>query len=351
MATIQQLNADQQIEAFYIAYYGAAADSEGFAIWESKYAQLLAHHSPAVALQQIGDDIGFSTETKALYPFLNHLPFNSHSAIVRAEATNFVDAMYKNMLGHAPPPGAVGVARWIELFLTGKMSIGQVVIAIGDAARGSDLTALQHKLTVATDFTAATTAAGLGFTSPPSAGYRAEAAAVVAATTSDPATVTTQEAAITAYVAQASAATYTLTTGADDFVGKAGSDTTFIGDLTTFLVNGKGPTLNSDDSLTGGSGAGVVNTLIINDSNSAGLDVIPAGAQISNIQDILLQTSGNAGGGAAFDTTGITGVVEVTVNSGGGGLDVVKAAAGVAITVDHAATAGSVVTMAAAPCR
>ena len=73
--------------------------------------------------------------------------------------------------------------------------------------------------------------------------------------------------------------------------------------------------------------------------------MIPAGAQISNIQDFLLQTAGNAGGGAAFDTTGISGVVEVTVNSAGNGLDVVKAAAGVAITVDHSAASGGVTTI------
>ena len=86
---------------------------------------------------------------------------------------------------------------------------------------------------MATDFTTASTAAGLGFTSPPNAGYLAEAAAVVAATTSDPSTVTTQEAAITAYIAKASAVTFVLTTGADDFVGKPGVDSTFIGDLTS----------------------------------------------------------------------------------------------------------------------
>ena len=43
MATIEKLSADQKIEAFYVAYYGSAADSKGFAKWESKYAQLLNH--------------------------------------------------------------------------------------------------------------------------------------------------------------------------------------------------------------------------------------------------------------------------------------------------------------------
>ena len=345
MATIEKLSADQKIETFYVAYYGGAADSKGFAKWEAKYAQLLNHHTPKVALEIIGDNIGYSKETKALYPFLANLPFNPHSAVVRAEATTLIDNIYQNLLGHAPPANDPALAKLVNGFLHETTTISEVVLAIGNSATGADLATLQNKLTVATDFTTASTAAGLGFTSPPSASYLAEAAAVVAATTSDPSTVTTQEAAITAYIAQASAVTFTLTTGADDFVGKPGVDSTFIGDLTSFMVNGKGPTLNSNDILTGGSGAGVVNTLIINDSNAAGLDVIPAGAQISNIQDILLQTAGNAGGGAAFDTTGISGVVEVTVNSAGNGLDVVKAAAGVAITIDHTASTGGVTTV------
>ena len=345
MANVQNLSADQQIELFYIAYYGSAADSAGFAEWQSKYAKLLAHNSPVVALEKIGDHIGFSTETEDLYPFLAHRPFNPNSAIVRAEATTLIDNIWHNLLGYAPPPGLSGLANLLNEFLHGTITLSEIVLTIGDAAVGPDLTTLHNKLTVATDFTMASTAAGIGFTSPPNAGYLAEAKAVVAATTSDPTTVTTEEAAITAYIAKASAVTFTLTTGADDFVGKNGVDSTFIGDLTPYLYNGKGPTLNSDDILVGGTGPGVVNTLIINDSDPANFDVIPAGAQISNIEDILLQTAGNAGGGSAFDTTGISGVVEVTVNSGGGSTDVVKAAAGVAITINHADSAGGVTTI------
>ena len=342
MATIEKLSADEQIEAFYVAFYGSAADSKGFAAWEAEYAKLLNRYTPKDALERIGDAIGHSSQTNALYPLLAHQPYNTHSALVRAEATTLVDNIYENLLGHAPPAGDPALAKLVREFLHEKTTISDVVLAIGNSATGADLATLQNKLAVAADFTASSIAAGLGFTSPPNAGYLAEAAAVVAATTSDPASVTTQEAGITAYIAQASAVSFTLTTGADDFVGKPGVDSTFVGDLTTFLVNGKGPTLNSDDTLVGGTGVGVVNTLIINDSTSGAMDVIPAGAQISNIQDILLQTAGNAGGGAAFDTTGISGVVEVTVNSAGAGLDVVKAAAGVAITIDHAASTGSV---------
>jgi hypothetical protein len=83
MPTIEKLSADKQIETFYVAYYGSAAGSAGFAKWEADYAKLLDHNTPKSALEMLGDYIGYSKETKALYPFLAHLPFNVHSALVR----------------------------------------------------------------------------------------------------------------------------------------------------------------------------------------------------------------------------------------------------------------------------
>jgi hypothetical protein len=38
MPTIEKLSADKQIETFYVAYYGSAAGSAGFAKWEADYA-------------------------------------------------------------------------------------------------------------------------------------------------------------------------------------------------------------------------------------------------------------------------------------------------------------------------
>ena len=60
---------------------------------------------------------------------------------------------------------------------------------------------------------------------------------------------------------------------------------------------------------------------------TARTDVIPLGASISNIQNVVLQTAGNAGNGTApFDTSNISGVTNLTVNSSGISTDTVKAA-------------------------
>jgi hypothetical protein len=123
-----------------------------------------------------------------------------------------------------------------------------------------------------------------------------------------------------------------LTTGADNVTG-----TSIFGSLTPFTTDGTGPTLNATDIITGSPGS-TNNTLTISDASS-GLsavdDTLPVGVTISNIQDIILDTQNNAGGGALFDTTPFAGVTNVTINSTGGSLDDVRVSSTTALTVDH----------------
>ncbi len=121
------------------------------------------------ALEQIGDYIGYSKEATTLYPFLKDLPYNPHSAIERADAKMLVDTIYQNLLGVAPPASDPALNKLVTGFLKETTTISEIVLAIGNSATGADLTTMQNKLAVATDFTAATTAAGFGF--PPSAAY------------------------------------------------------------------------------------------------------------------------------------------------------------------------------------
>jgi hypothetical protein len=145
---------------------------------------------------------------------------------------------------------------------------------------------------------------------------------VLASVTADVASVTTAEAALTA--AQTNLTVF-LKPGSD-IVSNAG---TVVGDLSPFLFNGTGPTLNYNDSITNVANLNVV------DQFGTGVDVIPAGATLSNIQNISLNTAGNAGVGAgdAFNTTGISGVQTLTVTTAGLGFDFVAAAATTDITV------------------
>ena len=134
MATVEKLSADQQIETYYIAFYGSAADAEGFAKFQAKYAHLLAHESSKDALEQIGDIIGYSKETKALFPLLSNLPFNPHSGIEKAKATTLVDTIYQNLFGVAPPAGDAALAKLVHGFLEETTTISEVVLAIANTA-------------------------------------------------------------------------------------------------------------------------------------------------------------------------------------------------------------------------
>lgn len=151
-----------------------------------------------------------------------------------------------------------------------------------------------------------------------------------------------------------------LTTGADTLVASA-----FTGDLTPFLINGKGPTLNVGDQLSGLAGT-TNNVLTITDQFATGADVIPAGVSIKGIQTINLATQGNAGAsnsvggvsssgvfdtttstGTSLGTTGstISGVTAVNVLSAGQGVDNVRVDPGsvssVAVTVNHQHVGGA----------
>jgi len=132
--------------------------------------------------------------------------------------------------------------------------------------------------------------------------------------------------------------TAVLTTGTDKVTAQNIS-----GDLSTFIYNGKGPTLNAGDVITGSAAASVGNTLTVTDGTpnllGAALDAIPAGVSITNIQNIVLTTSNNA---SDWDTTPFSGVLTSTVTSQGTGADTVNAAATTNVTVNHENTTGSV---------
>lgn len=126
-----------------------------------------------------------------------------------------------------------------------------------------------------------------------------------------------------------------LTTAADNVTGTA-----IYGSLTPFSINGVGPTLNADDIINGSPGT-TSNTLTISDDYGTGNDTIPLGTTINNIQNVVLQTAGNAGGGSAlFDTTPYSSVNNVVINSSGYFQDTVKVSGTTALTVNHQSVAG-----------
>jgi len=132
--------------------------------------------------------------------------------------------------------------------------------------------------------------------------------------------------------------TFTLTTGTD--IATANQ---FFGSLSAYNFDGKGPTLTVGDKLTGLSGV-TTNTLILNDGYGQGVDIIPAGVSLANLQTVTLQTAGNAGGAGRFDTSPYSSVLTTSVVSSGIGNDQVQASGTGALSVTHTATAGGVST-------
>ncbi|MEI7993314.1 MAG: hypothetical protein WCH01_00285 [Methylococcaceae bacterium] len=126
---------------------------------------------------------------------------------------------------------------------------------------------------------------------------------------------------------------FTLTTGVDNKTA-----TNFFASETYFNVDGKGPTLNTGDNLTGtaapAAGGLANNTLTITDlTPNASNGNIPAGVTLNNIQNVILHTSNNTSAGTGFSTVGYADVRNLTVSTNGDFADIVAAKNGTNGTV------------------
>ncbi|WP_018420475.1 DUF4214 domain-containing protein [Paraburkholderia tuberum] len=267
---------------------------------------------------------GTSAESTALYSGGNDSAYISH--------------IYQTLFGHGPD--TAGLAFYVNALANGTFTLASIALNIYNGAQSTDAAILNAKYAYATAFTQQVEQSPTA-----QAAYSGTAAANTAraqlATVVDATSETTAANNLPTVLANigASAQAVTLTTGADTVTG---SD--IVGSLTPYNTDGKGPTLNYNDVITGAAG-GTNNTLTLNDDYAAANDVIPLGASISNIQNIVLQTQGNAGGGATFNTANVAGVENLTVTSGGTGTDNIQAASTTAINVTHQSGSGTVKTL------
>jgi hypothetical protein len=232
-------------------------------------------------------------------------------ALSTINPTAFVTVMYQDFLGRAPD--AAGLAGWVaQLSTVNAQTLAGVIegfLFSAEYSKDSGTPIEQYLANAGVNGVYATTIFGL----PGPAG---------GGTTGS--------------------STFTLTTGMDH----VNNVTTVFGDLTPFTVNGIGPTLNTGDVISN------ANTLTITDQFASGFDIIPAGAQLSAIKNVVLNTAGNAGTfGTPFDTSGISGVATVTVTSAGdaggaGAVDVINASATTAIVDNQNSTgvSGAIIT-------
>lgn len=301
-----------QVQQAYIAYYGRPADPAGLIYWANQLDQAGGN------LNSIINAFGNSAESTALYS----------SGNLYTE----INQIYLTLFGRSAD--TAGANWYVEQIQTGQMTLASIALNVYNGAQGSDASALAAKLGYAQAFTneLLQNSTEAGAYAGNAAANNARAALLNVTDANSEQTAINDLPATIAAIGTTTGQSVNLTTGVDNVVAA-----TINADLSPYSFNGQGPTLNAGDTITGATG-GTNNTLNIVDQYGQGNDVIPAGVTISNIQNINLNTQGNAGGAAGggagagsgnlsgvFDVSGISGVQTVTVNSAGNGTDTVKA--------------------------
>jgi hypothetical protein len=172
-----------QVESLFVGYFERAAAPSGEAYWLGR---LDGIGGSAMTEAQIAASFSVQPEATNLYPFL----VNPLSATA-TQVASFVNSVFEDLFNRAPTY-TNGHNFWVDQLLANlgnPQVIGESIVNIISGAQGNDITTLDQKVAVATYFTDHLAASGLAF----GAAALTEAQGVIAATTSDPATVVTEE--------------------------------------------------------------------------------------------------------------------------------------------------------------
>lgn len=266
----------------YLAYFGRPVDFTG------------KTHFANLELADVIKAFDSSAESQALYG---------------SDVAAKVNAIYNNLFNRDAEPA--GLLHWSTLIGQGRITAAEAAFKIMEGALGSDVTAVQNKLSASEAFAAElnTTAELLGYS-----GMAAAAAARAFLKTVDatPASLTAAVAKVAETVATVAASggpagqTFTLTAGADNITGTSGNDT-----ITALTVNAAGTpatTLSAFDSIDGGAGTDTLN--IYSTSTGPQNASLPASASIKNVESISIYNDG-----AAFHT-GTVGTIDASKFAG-----------------------------------
>ena len=290
-----------QVQQLYIAYFGRPADPTGQAYWAANIDAAKGDISAVIA--------GFSASNESQELFGNKSTIDK------------VNAIYQNAFGRAPEPA--GLAYWVEMLDSGKVSQAQASWTIQQNAGPGDAAAVQNKLTAAQAFTAQIdTTAEIN-------GYQGANAAQVArdflsGVTSDNATATAAVAGAAAALAEAVAVggvvgnTYVLTDKIDVLTGTANNDL-FIGDATT---------IQAADQINGGAG---VDTLEYFGANGATV-ALPT---LTNVERLVLTNADNV----IVTAQNIKDLTDVVLKGATAATNTLTVGTGVKVTVDGGAAA------------
>jgi hypothetical protein len=198
------------ITELYLGYYDRAPDNTGLQFWISAYnAAILAGVNGTTELTTLANDFANSGESTAIYPFL--------TSPNPANAGTFVTQVYNNILNRAPD--GPGLSFWVGTLTSGQVTPGSFIVTLEASVNmqtgTADAITLAAKITVAEDYVARITAAGVPYT-------HASAVATMAPVSglgNSPVTaaeVTAAEAVTTAYISPGG--TFFLTIGTDSAI-------------------------------------------------------------------------------------------------------------------------------------
>jgi len=194
---ISALTPKEQISLIYIGYFDRAPEPSGLNFWQIQLNESLdgiGDGIPGMSLEEIATDFSRQQETRDVYDF-----FDPGSTV---SSGNFVTNIYLNLFGRLPDPD--GFNFWKSILDENRLPVGEFILEIIGGAQGTDITILQNKLTVATDWH--DTALANGVFIPDAAGV-VSASTVLDGVTADPATVGVAQAKTDAFFNTAPVAT------------------------------------------------------------------------------------------------------------------------------------------------
>ncbi|MES2126583.1 MAG: DUF4214 domain-containing protein [Pseudomonadota bacterium] len=135
------------VQQIYVAYFGRPADAGGLA-WHAgvllaakaptDIVSLAAAYSTNAALKAEIDSFGASAESAALYP---------------GDNGQFISAVYRNLFSREAD--AAGKAFWVSVLDAGAITRANAAITLMSGSQGSDISVINNKTKVASNFTSA----------------------------------------------------------------------------------------------------------------------------------------------------------------------------------------------------
>ena len=275
----------QQVQQFYIGYYGRPADPVGLAYWQTQ--------DEATALKGFSESAEFTNQFTGL------------------SASQQVTKVYGNLLGRTPD--TAGLLYWAGELTAGRETIGSLVLSMLKNALGKDVTTIEDRVTYSTAFTTAlNTAEEINAYAGTAATQAARDALlkVVATAVGDHTALNAETAKIDATIATIVSGgssnpgeTSTLTVNADTVKGTAGDDT-IKAIMDNTLATAK-ETLNVGDDIDGGAGR---DTLVIE------ADQALVGS-IKNVETFQFVGSAKVANDVAIDASLYTGLDTISLKN------------------------------------